>query len=1154
MASLWAAGMKIHCPHCDQKLEAEPSLCGLEVECPGCGVPFLVPAQEFRYWAFISYSHQDNLEIRQDGRRHCIRWGEWLHQSLENYRIPEPFANRTTADGTTMPKRFFPVFQDEKELPINSDLGGSIREALEQSRFLIVICSPRSAVSRYVNEEVRYFKQLGRADQIFAVIVDGEPNASLGNKAGIPPECECFCPALRHPLGEDGEEDFSALLDQEPIAGDVRDKSHDPPHEATTRDLKRGHAAALEFAKLKLIAGMMGVGLDDLAQRDRVRQAQEKRRRRNRWLAISSVVLGLLTVSGWFGYRAWEQEKLAELNRIEANEALKKSEEERLEKERVTKESARSDREVALQLAGNGRVSDALAYLARAMETDPPEALIAAEMAVAAMNEWGPYQPYRVWTGHSDSVITVDFHPDGKRVVSAGGDEALFWEVGKNDPVGRLDSTEKIAGAWFGPDGKVAAVSTAYGVVLRETESGREISTLPDTGGATARFDRDGGRLLTAKAFGGARVWDGTNGAAITAELGADLMVGRISPNGKWVGTTNGRGQVTLYSLENEAAPKPGGDSGPNGGVANWIEFSPDSRHYIAHVTGSVFLAETTTGRAIHEFPESELTYVDPCFSPDGLWIVTGSNDNRARIWSLIDYRLIATLEGHQEPITSLDISWDGRRVVTASNDDTVRVWDAADGRQLQVLEGHTGDVLMVRFSPDGRRIASASYDRSVILWSLAPVPDRLFAESTQGLPEFGSGTSWAPDGRRIAGVSPDRHSVSIWSLDESRLEASVEARKGEPIGSFVMGKDPGLLVTLPENSIMPGQAPKLWKLPRGDVLATLDPGDAAAFSPDGTRLFSGSSMAAPGTLWDTRRVARLMEFAELSGGFGRLGPESPVAFSRDGKYLATRKGEVWEIESKRKIVSLGILEGDVVSHLDFSPDGSLIAGSSGDGKATVRLWKLPSGKPMITLNAVDRNAELDFGRASAGQKEDAPAPVQYAEFSPDGQLLLAHSAPGGSLAWVWEIETRSQIAVLTGHRGDVLSAHFNPAGDRIVTCGADRTVRLWNALDGRPMAVLPAPSDLEGGVRYALDGSRLIPSGRGTRYWEILDARGDSPPSWFPDFLHLIAKKRVTTAGQVEFLPADQWLDIRKSLEQKVAQSTSGEDAYLRQLRRWLD
>jgi hypothetical protein len=148
---------------------------------------------EFKYWAFLSYSHQDNVETRADGSRGHIRWAEWLHDSLETYRVPAEFRMRQTRIGEPMPERFYPVFQDEKELPINADLGESIRSALRQSRFLIVICSPRSATSRYVNEEVRYFKELGRGDRIMTLMIDGEPNVSFANKAGFSPDEECFC-------------------------------------------------------------------------------------------------------------------------------------------------------------------------------------------------------------------------------------------------------------------------------------------------------------------------------------------------------------------------------------------------------------------------------------------------------------------------------------------------------------------------------------------------------------------------------------------------------------------------------------------------------------------------------------------------------------------------------------------------------------------------------------------------------------------------------------------------------------------------------------------------------------------------------------------------------------------------------------------------
>jgi len=105
---------------------------------------------------------------------------------------------------------------------------------------------------------------MGRRHQILTLMVDGEPNASSGSKAGVPPEMECFCPALRHPLGQDGLEVLERLDPQEPIAGDVRIKRSAQTREATTADVRQGHQAVLEQMKLKFIAGMIDAGFDEL--------------------------------------------------------------------------------------------------------------------------------------------------------------------------------------------------------------------------------------------------------------------------------------------------------------------------------------------------------------------------------------------------------------------------------------------------------------------------------------------------------------------------------------------------------------------------------------------------------------------------------------------------------------------------------------------------------------------------------------------------------------------------------------------------------------------------------------------------------------------------------------------------------------------------
>ena len=150
-----------------------------------------------------------------------------------------------------MPKRIFPVFRDREELASSSSLGENIQNALRQSRALIVICSPRAAASRWVNEEVKLYKSMGREDRVFCLIVDGEPYASPDS--GL---LECFPKAVRHQLSPQGELSEEPA---EPIAADAREG----------KDGKRN-------ALLKLIAGIVGVPYDELRQRERQRQIRQR--------------------------------------------------------------------------------------------------------------------------------------------------------------------------------------------------------------------------------------------------------------------------------------------------------------------------------------------------------------------------------------------------------------------------------------------------------------------------------------------------------------------------------------------------------------------------------------------------------------------------------------------------------------------------------------------------------------------------------------------------------------------------------------------------------------------------------------------------------------------------------------------------------------
>lgn len=205
-----------------------------------------------RYSAFISYSHADTPVAR------------WLHRALEAYRLPRGLVGQASPFGP-VPARLPPVFRDRDELPASADLGQELRAALAAARFQIVLCSPRSARSMWVNEEILAFKRAHGEARVLPLIIDGEPYAGDAR--------ECFPPALRFRLAADGS---LSDVPAEPIAADLRDG----------KDGKR-------LALLKLVAGITGLKLDQLAQRDAARRQRQLLAITGGSLTIALVTIGL---------------------------------------------------------------------------------------------------------------------------------------------------------------------------------------------------------------------------------------------------------------------------------------------------------------------------------------------------------------------------------------------------------------------------------------------------------------------------------------------------------------------------------------------------------------------------------------------------------------------------------------------------------------------------------------------------------------------------------------------------------------------------------------------------------------------------------------------------------------------------------------------
>ena len=215
---------------------------------------------ERRYRAFISYSHRDK------------RIAGWLHRALETYRLPPHLLE----DGSDT--RLHPIFKDREELPAADSLGDAIESAIRASDALIVLCSPDAARSPWIAREIDSYKRLNGDRNVFPVIVEGDPPDNF--------------PAPLLVRYENGAPTQEAA---EPIAADLR---------------KTGDGRKL--GKLKLVAGLSGIDLDNLVQRDAAR-----RQRRLAYVA-GLLLVGMIGTSALALY-AIDQRNEARAQRAEAD-------------------------------------------------------------------------------------------------------------------------------------------------------------------------------------------------------------------------------------------------------------------------------------------------------------------------------------------------------------------------------------------------------------------------------------------------------------------------------------------------------------------------------------------------------------------------------------------------------------------------------------------------------------------------------------------------------------------------------------------------------------------------------------------------------------------------------------------------------------------
>jgi WD40 repeat protein len=642
-----------------------------------------------------------------------------------------------------------------------------------------------------------------------------------------------------------------------------------------------------------------------------------------------------------------------------------------------------------------------------------------------------------ILTGHSGPLVHAQFSPNGDKVVTASDDNSLrIWDIASKTATAVLNGhTGALFDMAFSPDSARVVTASADGTVRIWDSSGGHQTAVIKTEASSARFTRDGKRVVTAEG-----IWDATSGMSV-ATLGSYSL---FSPNDRFVLTA-----LDQHEREGDAR-------GLQTGRRNEDSSSDNDDAGIGHLRISVL--DATTGTPIASVGGD--TFGQAAFSPDSRRLLLASSEGTWTIWDIEPWKELFVLGGQQPPIVlsrwlkrvlfppwagTAAFSPDGQRVVVPSTDKAARIWDVASGKQLAAFKGHNDEVISASFFADGEWVLTVSADKTARTWRAAAGATLLQGHTNKLLQ-----VSISMDGQRAVSVSSDK-SVRIWDAISGREIASFRDPLDTPTRAAVSPDGQRL-------AIASSRAVRILELPSGKQkggIATLR-ARCVAFSPDGQSVAIGG-FDGEARIWNVATENQVAAFRNHAQAI------HSITFSPDGRQVVTASSDntarVWAADTGKEIATFARHGGRVTSAA-FSPDGKLVVSGSADRSA--RVWEASSG------------AELASFRRHGGA-------VTTVDFSPDGKRILSGSEDGK--ARLWDIASGEEVSELRSWRDSVIwvSATASATGGPVAVTVKENTAQIWpspwtSVIDDRG-AIARLPRCFSKGERSSLSLVESAPS-----------------------------------------------------------------------------